>query len=415
MASFEVQFARVCGLDVHRDTIAAALRTPGPGRERLEVIQTFGTMTADLLALRQWLEENEVTHVAMEATGVLWKPVYYALEDRFNVLLANPAHIKNVPGRKTDVKDSSWIARLLECGLLTASFVPPKPIRELRDLTRYRTELVQERTRQAQRLHKVLQDAGVKLSSVASNILGQSGRAMIEALIGGTRDANALAELARGVLRKKLPELRRALESRFDVHHAFMASRLLGHIDFLEEEIGELTRQIEEVLRPFASEVERLSTIPGVRAKTASVIVAEIGVDMKQFPTAKHLASWAGLCPGNNESAGKHKRCGTRSGDKWLRAALVESALAALKKKDNRLAGLYRRLRSRMGHKKAIVAVAHEILTIAYYVLARGKTYEELGPDYFDRAHKEAAKARYVRKLQRMGFDVQLVAKEGVA
>jgi transposase len=411
----QVRFERVSGLDVHRDTIAACVRVPGTKSERREEVRTFGTMTADLLALRQWLQEHGVTHVAMEATGVLWKPVYYALEGAFTVLLVNPGHIKNVPGRKTDVKDSAWIAQLLECGLLSASFVPPKPIRELRDLTRYRTELVHERTREVQRLHKVLQDAGVKLSSVATDIMGASGRAMVEALIAGTRDAGALADLARGLLRKKLPELRRALEGRFDGHHAFMATRILAHIDYLETEVEEMTARIEEALRPFATEVERLSTIPGVKGKTSAVIVAEIGVDMKQFPSAKHLGSWAGLAPGNNESAGKHKRCGTKPGDKWIKAALVESANAAVKKNDNRLAGLYYRLRSRLGHKKAVVAVAHEILKIAYHVLARGKTYEELGRDYFDRAQKEAVKSRYVRKLERMGFEVKLVAKDGAA
>jgi transposase len=411
----QVRFERVSGLDVHRDTIAACVRVPGTKSERREEVRTFGTMTADLLALRQWLQEHGVTHVAMEATGVLWKPVYYALEGAFRVLLVNPGHIKNVPGRKTDVKDSAWIAQLLECGLLSASFVPPKPIRELRDLTRYRTELVHERTREVQRLHKVLQDAGVKLSSVATDIMGASGRAMVEALIAGTRDATALADLARGLLRKKLPELRRALEGRFDTHHAFMASRILAHIDYLETEVEEMTARIEEALRPFAAEVDRLSTIPGVKGKTSAVIVAEIGVDMKQFPSAKHLGSWAGLAPGNNESAGKHKRCRTKPGDKWIKAALVESANAAVKKNDNRLAGLYYRLRSRLGHKKAVVAVAHEILKIAYHMLARGKTYEELGRDYFDRAQKEAVKSRYVRKLERMGFEVKLVAKEGAA
>jgi transposase len=415
MAGIQVRFERVSGLDVHRDTIAACVRVPGTKSERREEVRTFGTMTADLLALRQWLQEHGVTHVAMEATGVLWKPVYYALEDTFTVLLVNPGHIKNVPGRKTDVKDSAWIAQLLECGLLSASFVPPKPIRELRDLTRYRTELVHERTREVQRLHKVLQDAGVKLSSVATDIMGASGRAMVEALIAGTRDATALADLAKGLLRKKLPELRRALEGRFDAHHAFMASRIVAHIDYLEAEIEEMTRQIEEALRPFAAEVERLSTIPGVKGTTSAVIVAEIGVNMKQFPSDKHLASWAGLAPGNNESAGKHKRCGTKPGDKWLRRALVQSANAAVKKRDTRLAGLYYRLRRQMDHKKAIVAVAHEILRIGYHVLARAKTYEELGRDYFDRTQKEAVKTRYVRKLERMGFEVKLVAKPGVA
>jgi transposase len=411
----QVRFERVAGLDVHRDTVAACVRVPGTKSERREEVRTFGTMTADLLALREWLQEHGVTHVAMEATGVLWKPVYYALEDAFTLLLVNPAHMKNVPGRKTDVKDSAWIAQLLECGLLKASFVPPKPMRELRDLTRYRSELVHERTREVQRLHKVLQDAGVKLSSVASSIMGVSGRAMVEALIGGTRDAGALADLARGLLRKKLPELRRALEGRFDAHHAFMASRILAHIDYLEEEIQEMTRQIEEALRPLSSEVEKLSTIPGVKGKTTAVILAEMGANMSQFPSAKHLASWTGLCPGNNESAGKHKRCGTRAGNKWLRSILVEAALAGIKDQKGRLAGLYYRLRSRLGHKKAVIAVAHEILTIAYHVLARGKTYDELGRDYYDRAQKEAVKTRYVRKLERMGFEVKLVAKEGAA
>jgi transposase len=411
----QVRFERVCGMDVHRDTIAACVRVGGPKEERQEQVRTFRTMTGELLALRQWLQEQGVTHVAMEATGVYWKPVYYALEDAFTVLLVNPGHIKNVPGRKTDVKDSAWIAQLLECGLLKGSFVPPKPIREMRDLTRYRTELVHERTREVQRLHKILQDAGVKLSSVATNIMGVSGRAMVEALIAGTRDAAALADLARGLLRKKLPDLRRALEGRFGGHHAFMAGRILAHIDYLEEEIEEVTGRIEEVLRPFAAEVERLSTIPGVKGKTSALLIAEIGVDMKQFPSAKHLASWAGLCPGNHESAGKHKRCGTRPGDKWLRAGLVEAALAAIKVRDSRLAGLYYRLRPRLGHKKAVVAVAHEILTIAYHLLARGKTYDELGRDYYDRTQKEAVRNRYVRKLERMGYEVKLVAKDPAA
>ncbi len=411
----QVRFERVSGLDVHRDTITACVRVPEAKSERREEVRTFGTMTADLLALRQWLQEHGVTHVAMEATGVLWKPVYYVLEGAFTVLLVNPGHIKTVPARKTAVKDTAWIAQVLECGLLSASFVPPKPIRELRDLTRYRTELMHERTREVQRLHKVLQDAGVKLSSVATDIMGASGRAMVEALVAGTRDAGALADLAKGLLRKKLPELRRALEERFDAHHAFMASRILAHIDYLEAEVEEISRRIEEALRPFTSEVEKLSSIPVVKAKASAVIVAEIGVDMKQFPSDKHVGSWAGLAPENNESVDKHKRCGTKPGNKWLRAALVESANAAVKKDDTRLAWLYYRLRPRLGHKKAIVAVAHEILRIVYHVLARGKTYEELGRDYFDRAHKEAMKTRYVRKLERMGFEVKLVAKASAA
>lgn len=406
---------RVCGLDVHRDTVAACMRVPVPGATRQEIIETFGTMTADLLALRDWLAAHGVTHVAMESTGVFWKPVYYVLEEGFTVLLVNAAHIKNVPGRKTDVKDCAWIAQLLEHGLLKGSFIPPQPIRNLRDLTRHRKVLVQERAREVQRLHKVLQDAGIKLSSVATDIMGVSGRAMIEALLEKTTDAVALADLARGKLRAKLPALRKALEGRLREHQVFLVSEILAHVDYLDESLNRITARIEEAVRPFVEEVKRLMTIPGVQRKTAEVIVSEIGVDMKAFPTAKHLASWVGLCPGNNESAGKHKSGKTRKGDRWLRTALVEAALAAVRSRDTYLCAQYRRVVRRRGHKKAVVTVAHTLVVIAYHLISRKTTYQELGQDYFERRDRSAIERRCIRQLERLGLVVTVTPKEKVA
>ncbi|MGH7207806.1 MAG: IS110 family transposase [Nitrospiraceae bacterium] len=412
----KVEFERVCGLDVHRDSVMAAVRLPDPQGMRKEFVQKFGTTTQDVLALRDWMKSHGVTHVAMEATGVLWKPVYYVLEGDFTLLLVNPAHIKNVPGRKTDVKDAQWIAQLLECGLLRASFVPPPEIRELRDLTRYRTELGHERTREVQRLHKVLQDAGIKLSSVATDIMGKSGRAMVEALIEGTSDPAVLADLAKGTLRKKLAQLRPALQGRFGARHAFLATELLAHLDYIEEVMERVGLRIEECLRPFVKEVQTLLSIPGVKDRTAAKVLAEIGANMKQFPDSKHLASWAGLCPGNRESAGKHMRCGTRKGNGWLKSALVESAWAATRKRECALSGQFFRLRARLGPRKAIVAVAHSILVIIYECLSHAKTYQELGHDHFDRVQKKVLTDRYVRKLRDLGYEVNLnQAKEGAA
>jgi transposase len=320
------QLERCCGLDVHKDTIAACVRIGGPSGRAAQHVQTFRTTTADLLVLRDWLAAQGVTHVAMESTGVYWKPVYYALESDFTCLLVNAAHIKQVPGRKTDVHDCVWIAQLLEHGLLRGSFVPPVPIRELRDLTRYRKGLIHDRTRVANRLHKALEDAGVKLASVASDILGVSGRAMLEALAHGTTDPEILAQLARGRLRGKLPALRSALAGRFRSHHAFLVAQLLAHLDYLEEAIATLSTEIESRLAPFADQLTRLDSIPGINRRTAEVIIAEVGVDMSVFPSAAHLASWAALCPGNNESAGKHKSGKIRKGNRWLRNALIEAA-----------------------------------------------------------------------------------------
>lgn len=399
---------RCCGLDVHKKTVAACVRVPGPTGERAQHVRTFSTTAGELLALRDWLEAHRVTHVAMESTGIYWKPVFYVLEEAFTCLLANAAHIAQVPGRKTDVQDCVWIAQLLEHGLVRGSFVPPAPIRELRDLTRYRKALIQERTREANRLHKVLEDAGIKLASVASDVLGVSGRVMLEALVQGTTDPDVLAELARGSLRKKLPALRQALAGRFRAHHAFLVSQLLAHLDYLEEVVETLGGQIEEVMAPFAEELKRLDTIPGVNQRTAEVIIAELGVDMSVFPSADHAASWAGLCPGNNESAGKHKSGKTRKGNRWLRGALTEAALAATRASNTAFAARYRRVMRHRGHKKAVVAVAHAILVTAYHLLARKTTYQEPGTDYYDRRHAERVRHRAVHTLQRQGYRVIL-------
>jgi transposase len=399
---------RVCGLDVHKQTVAACVRVPGSKGAREQHVRTFGTTAAELLALRDWLEAHEVTHVAMESTGVYWKPIYYVLEERFTCLLVNAAHVKQVPGRKTDVQDCVWIAQLLEHGLLRGSFVPPAPIRELRDLTRYRKVLIQDRTREANRLHKLLEDAGIKLASVATDILGVSGRAMLEALVRGTTDPEVLAELARGKLRAKLPALRQALRGQFRPHHAFLVSQLLAHLDYVDETITTLSGRIEEVIVPFADELARLDTIHGVGRRTAEVLIAELGVDMTQFPSDRHLASWAGLCPGNNESAGKHRSGKTRRGNRWLRAALTEAALAAIRTSNSAFTARYRRIMRHRGHKKAVLAVAHAMLVTAYHLLARQTPYQELGADYFDRRHGERVTQRAVQLLERQGYRVTL-------
>lgn len=402
---------RCCGLDVAQKTVAACVRVPGPAGRREQHIRTFGTMTADLLALRDWLGAHGVTHVAMESTGVYWKPIYYLLEDAFTVLLVNAAHMKNVPGRKTDIADCAWIAELLEHGLLRGSFVPPPAIRELRDLTRYRKAQIQERTREANRLHKVLEDAGLKLAVVASDVLGVSGRAMLEALLHGTTDPAVLADLARGRLRQKLPALRQALVGRFGDHQRFLVGRILAHLDYLDEAIAECSTRIEEVLRPFAPIVERLTTIPGVKQRTAEVLVAECGTDMSRFATAGHLASWAGMCPGNNESGGKRKTGQTRKGSKWLRMALIEAGHAAARTTDTALGARHRRIMRHRGYQRAVVAVGHEILVIAHCLISRNVTYRELGVDYYDRRHAERTIRRCVRLLEQLGQQVTLTPK----
>jgi transposase len=398
-------------LDVHKASVTACVRA-WEKRELEEHVAEFQTTVQGLLALRDWLEALGVKQVAMEATGVYWRPVWAILEDRFELMLVNARHVKAVPGRKTDVKDAQWLCQLLESGLLKASFVPPKPIRTLRNLTRYRKAQISDRQREAARLHKILEDTGIKLDCVASDILGASGRAMLDALVSGTRDPEVLAELAKGKLRKKIPALREALEGRFDAEHALIVSQILAHIDFLDDAIAQLSEQIEERIAPFAAQRELLKTIPGVNQRTAEVLIAEIGVDMSVFPTPKHLASWAGVCPGNDESAGKRRSGKTRKGSKWLRATLTESALAAARTKNSYLAAQYQRLRGRRGHSKAVMAVGHSILTAAWHMLQTGELYRDLGGDYFTRQSPDRLTKRLVRQLEALGHHVTLEPTE---
>jgi transposase len=401
-------------LDVHKATVMACVRV-WQDRELAEHIAEFQTTVQGLLALRDWLEALGVKQVAMEATGVYWKPCWAILEDRFELMLVNARHVKAVPGRKTDVKDAQWLCQLLEAGLLKASFVPPKPIRTLRNLTRYRKTQINDRQREAARLHKILEDTGIKLDCVASDILGVSGRAMLDALVAGTTDAMVLADLAKGKLRTKIPALREALEGRFDTEHVLIVSQILAHIDFLDEAIERLSDAIEEQIAPFARERDLLMTIPGVKRRTAEVLIAEIGVDMSAFPTPKHLASWAGVCPGNDESAGKRRSGKTRKGSKWLRATLTESALAAARTKDSHLAAQYQRLRGRRGHAKAVTAVGHSILTAAWHMLQTGELYRDLGGDYFTRQNPDRLTKRLIRQLEALGHHVTLEPRKVAA
>ncbi|MCA1678536.1 MAG: IS110 family transposase [Actinobacteria bacterium] len=404
---FERIFERVAGLDVHKAQVTAAVRV-GDGRGgRLQEIAEFQTTVHGLLALRDWLAAHGVEHVAMEATGVYWKPVWAILEEDFELLLVNARHVKQVPGRKTDVSDAAWIAQLLEAGLLRASFVPPKPIRALRNLTRYRKTQIEERQREANRLHKVLEDTGIKLDCVASDILGKSGRAMLDALVSGTTDPTVLAELAKGRLRAKIPALQKALEGRFDELHALIVSAILAHLDFLDEQIDRLSEAIEEQLVPFGRAVELLCTIPGIQKRTAQNILAEIGPDMTVFPTAKHLASWGGQCPGNDRSAGKRRSGRTPNGSRWLGIALTEAALAATRTKNTYLAAQYQRLRPRRGHKRALGAVKHSMLTAIWHMLSTGELYNDPGPDHFTRDPSRQIK-RLVAQLEALGQHVTL-------
>jgi transposase len=404
----DVVHARCCGLDVHKKSVVACVITPGPDGTPSKQVRTFGTMTADLLELADWLSAAECTHVAMESTGVYWKPIYNLLEEQFTLLLVNARHIKAVPGRKTDVKDCEWIADLLRHGLLRGSFVPTRPERELRELTRYRTSLVRERSAEVQRLHKTLEGANLKLAAVASDLLGRSGRDMLEALVAGTTDAAELADLARGQLRTKLPALERALAGSCGPHQRFLLAHQLAHIDYLDEVLARVSAEIAERLRPFEPALERLDTIPGVGRRTAENLLAEIGPDMSRFPSAGHLASWAGMCPGQHESAGQRKNGKTRKGSKWLRALLIEAAHGAAHAKDCYLGAQYRRLVARRGKGKAAMAVGHSILRIAYQLLAQGTVYQELGGNYFDERDRHAVERRLVRRLEQLGHKVIL-------
>lgn len=406
----ELLHERCAALDIGKKDLKACVRAPNLGRRRSrqQEIRTFATTTNALLELRDWLVAEKVTLVVMEATGDYWRGAFYLLEDCLNVILVNAAHAKGLPGRKTDVSDAAWLCQMGECGLLKASFVPPEPIRHLRDLTRYRATLAAERTREAQRLEKELEDAGIKLSTVATDILGVSGRAMLAALIDGERDVHVLAEMAKARMRPKIPQLVEALTGNFGEHHAFLCRLHLERIDQLSAAILELSTRIEEEMRPFARQLERLQTLTGVGQATAEVVVAETGGDMSRFRTAGHLASWAGVCPGHYESAGKHKSGKTRHGNRWLGAALGTAAMAASRTKDKTYLGArYHRLAPRLGKKKALVAVQHSMLTAVWHMLTDDVDYHDLGGDYFAKRDPESAMRRIIRQANALGFTVR--------
>jgi transposase len=404
---------RCAGLDVHKKTVMATVRWPDGRGGRGQATREFGTFTNRLVELRDWLVSEGVTEVAMEATGVYWKPVWHVLDNAgFELLLVNPAHFRNLPGRKTDVKDSEWLAQLLECGLLRGSFIPPADIAKLRDLTRYRTKIIQERVRETQRIQKLLEDAGIKLDSVATDVLGVSCRRMLEALIAGERDPEVLAEMALTRMRPKIGDLREALVGRFGDHHALLLRMHLDHVDELVAMEARLDGGVDALMGPFGEAATRLLSIPGVGKRVAEVIVAEIGVDMTRFPTDKHLASWVGLCPGHHESAGKRRSGKARKGNPALRSAMCEAAWAAAHGKDTYLAAQFRRFKRRFGTKgetKAIFALAHTMIVIVWHVLANDTTYEELGADYFERRTDTEARQRHlVRQLEAFGHTVTL-------
>jgi transposase len=412
VAVVDLLVERCAGLDVAKREVVACVRTPDPGAvgRRRQAIRTFPTFSADLEALADWLADQGVTQVVMEATGQYWKPIWYVLEERgLALLLVNARHVKILPGRKTDVADAAWLAELLEHGLLRGSFVPPPAIRQLRDLTRYRKKLIQAHTAETQRVHKTLEDAGIKLDSVAADVLGVSGRAMLAALVAGERDPVVLAAMAKGKLRKKLPQLRQALTGRFGEHHALLVGLSLEHLEHLERAIARLDARVDEVIAPFAVARDRLDTITGVGKRAAETIIAEIGTDMGVFPTAGHLASWAGRCPGNNVTGGKRRSGKPTKGNRWLGEVLVECAWAAAHTRETYLAAQFWRLARRIGRKKAAGAVGHSILVIAWHLLTYDCDYHDLGGDWFaHRSDHDHRRTHLVKQLQALGYSVTL-------
>jgi len=407
----EVLVPRGCGLDVHQATVVACLLTGEPGALPRKQVKTFSAMTGGLIEMRDWLKTADCTAVAMEATGVYWQPVYNLLERDFDLVVANARHIKAVPGRKTDVKDAEWIADLLRHGLLRPSYVPPPELRELRALLRYRVKLVNARSGERNRVTKLLERCNIKLSSVASDIFGLSGRLMLDALRHGQADPEEMAELAKGRMRSKLPLLKLALEGRMEAHHRQLLSMQLDRLDRLEGDLRQMDAKLEARLKPYARQMELLDEIPGVNWVTAATVIAEIGTKMSQWPTVGQLTSWAGLCPGQNESAGKRGSGQIRPGNPYLRAALVEAAVAATCAKGGYFREKYYRLKARRGHKRAVVAVAHKLLVAIYHVLANDTHYRELGADYLERLEPERLKHNLVCRLERLGYQVHLEPK----
>jgi transposase len=402
----DIVHRRCCGLDVHKDQIAACVRWAEDNGEIEQETRVFGTTTEQLRAMCDWMHGHGVQLVAMESTGVYWRPVWNVLEGQFQLKLANSQHIRNIPGKKTDKKDGAWIAKLLQHDLVPASFVPDTRIQELRELTRARARLVQEKTAVANRIQDVLENANIKLASVASDILGRSGRAMLEAIIEGESDPTRLADLAKAQLRGKIPRLRLALEGRIREHHRFSLRQLMDHLEFLEGKIFIVEEELRRRSQPYEEAIRLWTTIPGVRWLLAVTLAAEIGVDMQQFPSAAQLASWAGVCPGNNESGGKRKSGKTRKGSVWLRRALCEAAWAASRTKNTYLSAQYRRIAAKRGQKRASLAVAHTILVIAYHLLKNKACYQELGSDYFDRIRTAGLKRYYLKRLEQLGVSV---------
>ncbi|MFE7122273.1 IS110 family transposase [Streptomyces sp. NPDC057654] len=411
----DVIHERCAGIDISKVDVKVTIWVPGSGKRRRSETRTFSSVTSGLLAMRDWLLAEQITVVGMEATGVYWKPAFYLLEHEMECWLLNARHMRNVPGRKTDVKDAEWIAKLVEHGLVRPSFVPPEPIRQLRDLTRYRTEVIRERTRETQRLEKLLEDTGIKLSAAISSILGVSGRAMLEALIAGERDPHVLADLAKGSMRRKTDALVEALTGRFTDHHAFLARAMLDRADACTAMETRLDARIDEQIAPFRRRIDLLVTIPGVNTRAAEVILAEIGDDIARFPSAADLASWAGVCPGNNESGGKKGPSRTRHGDPWLKAALGQAAVSASRTRDTYLAARYRRIVARRGKKRALVALQHSILVSVWHMFTRDAEYADLGGQYFlERTGRARQTRRLVSQLNQLGYQVTLQT-EGAA
>lgn len=404
----EVIVGCCAGLDVHKDSVEACVRRTSAGGKVEHELRHWGTTTRELVQMAEWLSSRGVTHVAMESTGVYWKPIFNILEGHFEILLANAHHLKNVPGRKTDIKDCQWIAQLLQHGLLQGSFIPPRQQREWRELTRQRTQLVDEASRISNRIQKVLEDGNVKLGSVASNVVGASGRLMLEAIVAGQDDPAQLAELAQRRLRSKIPQLEQALYGKLTEHHRWLLRLLLDQLQMTEQLTARLDERIGKLTRPFEPVVEKLDAIPGVDRRVAEVVLAEIGPDVTPFPSDAHLASWAGICPGSNESAGKKRSGKTTKGSRWLRRALVQAAWAASHKKNSYFQAHARNLMRRRGRKRGLVAVAHSLLTVIYHMLKEGTSYRDLGPQFLDRLRATHLVRFHVRRLQQLGLEVNL-------